>query len=95
MPKVWPSCAWQKPCYVCRMLNYMRRQGLRQCTPRLHDAAVSKEPIIDFSSGYVQRALDRLPHQGSKAPWKLYQNYLRDRLTLSWGRLKDGAMEFS
>ncbi len=80
--------------FVCRLLNYMRKNSLSQCTPRLNDASVAGEPIIDFSSGYVQRALDRLPRQGSKAPWKLYQNYLRDRLTLGWGSLRDGAMEF-
>lgn len=80
--------------FVCRLLNHMRRAGVSQCTPRLHDANVTKEPIIDFSSGYVQRALDRLPNQGSKAPWKLYQNYLRDRVQLGLGRLSDGTMEF-
>ena len=80
--------------FVCRLLNHMRKQGYRQATPRLHDTAMSEEPIIDFSSGYVTRALDRLPRQGSKAPWKLYQNYIRDRLLLGRGRLEDGAMEF-
>ena len=80
--------------FVCRLLNHMRKQGYRQATPRLHDTAMSEEPIIDFSSGYVTRALDRLPRQGSRAPWKLYQNYIRDRLLLGRGRLEDGAMEF-
>ncbi len=80
--------------FVCRLLKTMRRTGKGQCTPRLQDDSLTGEPIIDFSSGYVQRALDRLPMQGSKAPWKLYQNYLRDRIVLGWGRLNDGAMEF-
>lgn len=43
------------------------------------------EPLIDFSSGYVLRAIDQLPHQGSKKPWKLYQNYVRDLLSLRFG----------
>ena len=81
--------------FVCRLRNHMRRHGHLQATPRLHDPSVQPEPLIDFSSGYVQRALDRLPQQGSKAPWKLFQNYLRDRLLLRFGRLEDGAMEFS
>ncbi len=80
--------------FVCRLLKTMRRSGKGQCTPRLRSDGMTGEPIIDFSSGYVQRALDRLPKQGSKAPWKLYQNYLRDRIILGWGRLNDGAMEF-
>ena len=33
--------------------------------------------------------------QGSKAPWRLYQNYFRDILSLRHGRVEDGAMEFS
>lgn len=80
--------------YVARLLRHMRRKGYSQCTPRLHDASVAREPLIDFSSGYVERKRDELPAQGSRAPWKLYQNYLRDRLTLALGRLHDGAMEF-
>ena len=81
--------------YVCRVLKHMQAKGYQRCTPRLRDEELQPEPIIDFSSGYVQRALDRMPKQGSKAPWKLYQNYLRDRLLLGWGRLEDGSMEFA
>lgn len=80
--------------YVARLLRYMRRKGYRQCTPRLHDTNLAREPLIDFSSGYVERKRDELPAQGARAPWKLYQNYLRDRLTLALGRMDDGAMEF-
>ena len=81
--------------YVCRLLNHMKAQGLRQCTPRNTDPTVTEQPWIDFSSGYVQRSLALLPKQGSRAPWKAYQNYVRDILTLRWGRLDDGAMGFS
>ena len=50
---------------------------------------------MEFTSGYVQRALDRLPKRGSRAPWKLRQNYLFDILTLRYGSIADEAMEFS
>jgi hypothetical protein len=43
----------------------------------------------------VLRALPDLPHQGSKRPWKLYQNYLFDLLTLRYGAVNDGWMEFA
>ena len=33
---------------------------------------------MDLTSGYVLRALDRLPRQGDRAPWRLKQNYLTD-----------------
>ena len=55
----------------------------------------TREPWLDFSSGYVQRALDKLPKQGSKAPWKLHQNYALDIMMLRFGRVDDGTMEFS
>jgi monooxygenase len=80
--------------YVCRLLNRMRRRGYAAATPR-RDAAVEEEPFLDFSSGYVQRALDMLPKQGSKKPWKLHQNYALDMAALRLGRVDDGVLEFS
>jgi hypothetical protein len=50
--------------------------------------------VLDLTSGYVQRALDKLPRQGSRKPWKMYQNYARDLLSVRLSRLNDGAMEF-
>jgi len=81
--------------YVCRLLGHMDRTGMRQCTPRNRDPEVRPEPFLDMSSGYVQRALERLPKQGSKAPWKLYQNYALDMANLRLGKVDDGVMEFS
>ena len=43
--------------YVCRLLNHMQKNGLRQCTPRLDDPDMERLPWVDFSSGYIQRAL--------------------------------------
>ena len=80
--------------YVCRLLNHMDRTGMRQCTPRRSDPAMAEEPALDFTSGYVQRGIGRFPKQGSRAPWKLYQNYLRDLITLRFGRVDDGEMQF-
>ncbi len=50
--------------------------------------------MLSFTSGYVQRAIDNFPKQGSKAPWKLRQNYALDLLDLKFSRLDDGALEF-
>ncbi len=94
------NASWTLKCeltcaYVCRLLNHMARHGHRQCTPRRDDPSVREAPWIDFSSGYVQRALHRLPKQGSKAPWRLHQNYALDLLTLRFGKVDDGVMEFA
>ena len=52
-------------------------------------------PLLDFTSGYVQRSLDEFPKQGSKEPWKLHQNYVLDIRTIRRGPIDDGAMRFS
>jgi monooxygenase len=81
--------------YVCRLLNHMDRHGFRQATPRNDDPTLTEEPWVNFSSGYIQRALPHQPKQGSKRPWKLYQNYVLDLLTLRHGSVRDRAMVFS
>jgi monooxygenase len=94
------NASWTLKCdltceYVCRLLNHMDAGGFTQCTPVNHDSSVIAQPFIDFSSGYVLRSIDKFPKQGSKAPWRLYQNYARDIVSLRLGSLEDGAMEFS
>jgi monooxygenase len=81
--------------FVCRLLDHMQRTGARQCMPRADDPSMTTEPWVDFSSGYFQRALDQLPKQGSKKPWKLNQNYLADVMTLRYVALDDGVLRFS
>ena len=81
--------------YVCRLLGYMDAHGHTRCVPGAPDPSVGELPFIDFSSGYVRRAAGRFPMQGSKAPWRLYQNYARDILSLRLGRVEDGVMELT
>ena len=81
--------------FVCRVLNHMAENGLTECVPELNDPSIREEPIIDFSSGYVQRSIDRLPKQGSKEPWRLHQNYLLDSRMIRRGPIEDGALRFS
>jgi len=79
--------------YICRLLNYLDRKDYQKCAPHF-DGPLCEEPLIDFTSGYVQRSLAMLPKQGSRAPWKLYQNYLLDLMTMRLGSLKT-SMKFS
>jgi monooxygenase len=94
------NASWTLKCdltarYVCRLLNHMDRHGHRQCTPRNLDPDVQPQPLIDFSSSYVQRSIESFPKQGSKRPWRLYQNYALDLVTLRFGTVDDAVMEFS
>jgi cation diffusion facilitator CzcD-associated flavoprotein CzcO len=93
------NASWTLKCdltaeYVCRLLKHMDAHGYARCTPRVKDPDVKEEPVIDFTSGYVRRSLDALPRQGTKKPWRLHQNYVRDLSMMRYGRLDDGTMEF-
>ncbi len=79
--------------YVCRLLNTMKKRGVRQATPRITGDLEAK-PFLDFSSGYVTRAMARFPKQGNKQPWQVYQNYARDIMMLRFGSVDD-EMVFS
>ena len=94
------NASWTLKCdlvseYVCRLLNHMDELGLRQCTPLAPDPSLPRLPFIDLSAGYVQRAIEQMPKQGSKAPWRLHQNYPRDIAMLRRGALEDEGMQFS
>ena len=93
------NASWTLKCdltsgYICRLIKYMDAHGYSSCTPRLIDPTVTPEPALDFNSGYVLRALNDIPSQGSKHPWRLHQNYFKDVRMLRHGRLEDGTMEF-
>ncbi|MGD2045204.1 MAG: NAD(P)/FAD-dependent oxidoreductase [Gemmatimonadota bacterium] len=80
--------------HVCRLLNHMKRRDYVQCTPRRQDSSISEEPVLNLKSGYIRRALSRMPKQGSQAPWRFNQNYVKDLFALRLGRVDDSALEF-
>ena len=73
--------------------------GRRAATARPRRASPTRrsrtEPFLDLASGYVLRSIHTLPKQGSRAPWRLYQNYARDVLMMRRGPLEDEGIEFS
>jgi monooxygenase len=79
--------------YLCRLLKRMDENGTPIVTAR-RDASMTEEPFIDLKSGFVERSSGLLPKQGSKHPWKRYQNYLLDLMTFRFGRLNDGTLQF-
>ena len=80
---------------VCRLLNHMDARGYTQCTPRNRDPAITGAPFAELTSGYVLRAIDQFPRQGSQDPWRREQNYARDRRSVRRAPLDDPALEFS
>ena len=94
------NASWTLKCdltcdYVARLLNEMRRQGRAQATPRNRDGSVSPEPLLGLTAGYVQRSAHLFPRQGSGAPWRVHQSYLRDYRALKRDDVVDDAMELT
>src|SRR6185312_7620757 len=94
------NASWTLKCdltceYVCRLINYMDRHGFRQCMPHNDDPTIEALPSLSFTSGYVQRSIAKLPKQGSRRPWRLYQNYALDIVSLRFGKVDDGVMQYS
>ena len=80
---------------VCHLLAYMDRHGYDQVVPRADPGEVEQRPLLGLTSGYIARATDEMPRQGSKAPWFLRQNYILDLLTTTFGRVDDPSLAFS
>ncbi|HEX5852948.1 MAG TPA: NAD(P)/FAD-dependent oxidoreductase [Solirubrobacteraceae bacterium] len=93
------NASWTLKCdliceYVCRLLNHMDAHNYEQCVPENRDGSIGEEPFMGLTSGYVLRAIDKFPKQGSRAPWRARQNYVLDVLNLR-RELEDGALRFS
>jgi cation diffusion facilitator CzcD-associated flavoprotein CzcO len=80
--------------YVCRLLNHMRRHGYVRCMPARVGPELRREPLLNLTSGYVQRSVLDFPSQGSRRPWRVRQNYALDMLDFKVGGVDDGVMRF-
>jgi len=81
--------------FFCRVINYIDTNDLDTVEPRHPGASVGERPLMDFTPGYVLRALDYLPKAGSRAPWRLKQNYLLDLQLIRRGKVDDDALAFT
>jgi cation diffusion facilitator CzcD-associated flavoprotein CzcO len=81
--------------YLCRVLNHMDRRGYRSCRPVCDPESLEPRPLLNLTSGYIQRAAAELPKSAATAPWMIRQNYIRDWMTMKLSRLEDGVLQFS
>jgi len=79
---------------VCRILNYMDRKGYRVVVPEV-PGDIQEEEFLPLDSGYMKRARHILPKNGSKRPWRVYQNYLMDMLLTRFGRVRDRHLRYA
>jgi monooxygenase len=78
---------------VCRVLNHMDRHDQVAAVPAPR-RPLEERPLLDLSSGYVQRSIDEFPRQGDRGPWRVRQNYVLDSLTTMRRGLR-GSMDFT
>jgi cation diffusion facilitator CzcD-associated flavoprotein CzcO len=63
---------------VAKLLAYMDSHGYTHAYPHLGDVDMPDQPAFNLQSGYVLRSLDVLPKSGTRRPWALTHNFLRD-----------------
>jgi cation diffusion facilitator CzcD-associated flavoprotein CzcO len=83
--------------FLCRIWQHLQVRGAHTCRPMLReqDKSMMARPFIDdFSSGYMQRAMDKMPKQGDRAPWLNTQSYAEDKKELRYGNVNDGVLKF-
>ncbi|HYW02908.1 MAG TPA: NAD(P)/FAD-dependent oxidoreductase [Gammaproteobacteria bacterium] len=81
--------------YLCRLLAHMDRHGYDVAVPRDRAGCRLDSPFLDaLTSGYVWRAEDRLMRQGSREPWRVLNDFKRDREVLQFGPIEDEGLEF-
>jgi cation diffusion facilitator CzcD-associated flavoprotein CzcO len=91
------NASWTLKCdlvsrYTCRIINYMAKNGYKQCCPVQNDPNMVLKPFLDFNPGYVMRVLDKMPKMGDKKPWKIEQNYYYDKKMFEKSALDDGVL---
>jgi hypothetical protein len=58
----------------------MDSHGYTHAYPHLGDVEMAEQPPFNLQAGYVLRSVDVLPRSGTRRPWALTHNYLRDVL---------------
>ncbi|WP_016997987.1 alpha/beta fold hydrolase [Kocuria atrinae] len=79
--------------WFSRLLAHMDGIGAASARPVAPDGLKTK-PLLDFDAGYIQRALDGLPKQGTRSPWLMSMNYLADRRELRSRPVVDEFLRF-
>ncbi|HEY1440320.1 MAG TPA: NAD(P)/FAD-dependent oxidoreductase, partial [Mycobacterium sp.] len=81
--------------FVCRLLNFMDAKGFDTVEPQHPSDDVDELPFMDFNPGYFQRSMHLLPKSGSRAPWRLKQNYFFDMRTIRRDKIDDEGLSFA
>ncbi len=87
--------------YICRLLRHMDKQQYQVAMPSIEQCArhqefkeIEQEPLVGLTSGYILRAQNELPKQGSIEPWRNHDNFIKDIFSVRYGKIEDGVMTF-
>jgi cation diffusion facilitator CzcD-associated flavoprotein CzcO len=81
--------------YACRVINHMDKHGYTTVVAEASESDRTDHSVLDaLNSGYVRRAQGALPRQGTRGPWRVRQDYLRDVPVLRYGAIDDGVLQF-
>ena len=78
--------------YVADLVRHMRDRGLGVAVPVAPDG-MTAGPILELTSGYVQRVVGQFPKVGDRAPWTMPQNYVKDKIAFRRADVTD-SMHF-
>lgn len=79
---------------VCRLINYMKKNGATSATPRVANPEKLKSmPVLDLNSTYIAKAKGAMPKAGNMGPWKARSNYFVDYYNAKFGDINTG-LEF-
>ncbi|WP_374529404.1 flavin-containing monooxygenase [Novosphingobium sp.] len=82
--------------YLTRMFNQMDAGGKQVATPVMKPGEEPEvDDIFDFSSGYIQRGKHLMPRNAASLPWRLNQDYRRDKQDMRQAPIDDGVMQFT
>src|SRR5439155_1536560 len=63
--------------YICRLLNHLDAHGYTQVVATAQPGDRASDSLLNaLNAGYVRRANDKLPRQGTNGPWLVRKHYL-------------------
>lgn len=80
--------------YLVRMWRHMDANDLEVAVAIAPTDRSETIPLLDLKSGYIKRAEQLMPRQGTRLPWRLHQNYLRDSWLMHHGRVTGDGIQY-
>lgn len=81
--------------YLCKLIGYMQQQGYQVVTPdRPSDKLTDYSVMDNMKAGYIKRAKNVLPRQGTTAPWRVSNDYLSDYRMYKFQPIADPYLTF-